>query len=192
MSVCASYLMECARGMRARRKETMDILKAIEREGLMRAAVSSANKKESRPSWYVKAVEYMAENRPKCSTSEDYLRLGAQIVLLLIEDNEPNLRTVLRAIKAVFDTLPRKVVTSKRTGKEVEVIEGVYTRSNFRTTAEGQDFRGVYGVASILLHDFHLAESLRAEYRKLLAGSVVKPSASVSPAVKAELKKLVK
>ena len=109
---------------------------------------------------------------------------------MLIEDDAANLRTVLRAIKATFDTLPRKVVVS-RTGKEVEVIEGVYTRSNFRTTAEGVDYRGVYGVASILLHNYKLAEQLRTEYRKLLAGSMAQPS-TVTPAEKAMLKKLVK
>jgi hypothetical protein len=181
-------------GMRARyaraKVDGMDLLKAIEREGLLNA--KSMTVKSDKPSWYGKAVEHMAENRAKCSTSEDYIRLGAEIVLLLIEDNEPSMKTVLQAIKSTFASLPRKVVISKRTGKQVEVIEGVYTRSNFRTTAEGQDFRGIYGCASIFLHDFHLAESLRAEYRKLLAGSIVKPAASVSPAVKAELKKLVK
>jgi hypothetical protein len=168
----------------------MDLLKAIEREGLLNVRTSTIAKSE-RPSWYGKAVEYMAENKPKCSTSEDYLRLGAQIIVLLIEDDEPNLRTVLRAIKAVFDTLPRKEVISKRTGKSINVIDGVYSRSNFRSTAEGVDYRGIYGVASILLHDFTLAELLRTEYRKLLAGSVVKPS-TVSPSLKAELKKLAK
>ncbi|DBA35026.1 TPA_asm: hypothetical protein vir526_00061 [Caudoviricetes sp. vir526] len=181
-------------GMRARYARAkvgiMDILKAIEREGLMRATVSSANKQESRPEWYKKAVEFMAENRLKCSTSEDYLRLGAQVIVLLIEDNEPNLRTVLRAIKATFDTLPRKKVTTKA-GREVEVIEGIYCPSQFRSTAEGRDYRGVYGVASILLHNYKLAEQLRSEYRKLLAGSVMKPVA-VEPTVKAELKRLVK
>jgi hypothetical protein len=188
-SVRLPNLME-SRGARER-VGIMDILKAIEREGLMRATVSSANKQESRPEWYKKAVEYMAENRPKCTTSDDYLRLGAQIVLLLIEDSEPNMRNVLQAIKAVFDTLPRKEVVSKRTGKSVNVIDGVYTRSNFRSTAEGVDYRGVYGVASILLHNFTLAEQLRTEYRKLLAGSIVTPS-TVTPSLKAELKKLVK
>lgn len=168
----------------------MDLLKAIEKEGLLNVKLSMTVKSE-KPSWYGKAVEYMAENRPKCSTSEDYLRLGAQIIVLLIEDDEPNLRTVLRAIKATFDTLPRKEVVSKRTGKSVNVIDGVYTRSNFRTTAEGSDYRGVYGVASILLHNYKLAEQLRSEYRKLLAGSVMKPVA-VAPTVKAELKRLVK
>ena len=179
-----------ARAVSARKAEAMDILKAIEKEGLLSVKTSTTVKSE-KPSWYGKAVEHMAEGRPKCSTSEDYIRLGAEVVLLLIEDNEPSMKTVLRAIKATFDTLPRKVVTSKRSGKEVEVIEGVYTRSNFRTTAEGQDFRGVYGVASIFLHNFHLAEQLRAEYRKLLAGSVVKPAAA-APSVKAELKRLAK
>lgn len=168
----------------------MDLLKAIEKEGLL-SVKTSATVKSGKPSWYGKAVEHMAEGRPRCSTSEDFIRLGAEVVLLLIEDSEPNMRNVLQAIKAVFDTLPRKVVTSKRTGRQVEVIDGVYARGNFRTTAEGQDFRGVYGVASILLHDFNLAEALRSEYRKLLAGSVVKQS-TVSPSVKAELKKLAK
>jgi hypothetical protein len=181
-------------GMRARYARAkvgiMDLLKAIEKEGLLSARTNTVAKSE-RPSWYGKAVKHMAENRAKCSTSEDYIRLGAEIVLLLIEDNEPSMKTVLQAIKSTFASLPRKVVISKRTGKQVEVIEGVYTRSNFRTTAEGQDFRGIYGCASIFLHDFHLAESLRAEYRKLLAGSIVKPS-TVSPSVKAELKKLAK
>lgn len=167
----------------------MDILKAIEKEGLL-SVKTSATVKSEKPSWYGKAVEHMVEGKPKCSTSEDYIRLGAEIILMLIEDDAPAMKTVLQAIKATFDTLPRKKVTTKA-GKEVEVIEGIYTRSNFRTTAEGQDFRGVYGVASILLHDFNLAEALRSEYRKLLAGSVVKPS-TVSPSVKAELKRLVK
>ena len=178
--------------MRARyareRVDGMDILKAVEKEGLLNVRTVTVAKSE-KPSWFGKAVKHMAENRPKCSTSDDYLRLGAEIVLILLEDDAPVMRTVLQAIKATFDTLPRKVVVS-RTGKEVEVIEGVYTRSNFRTTAEGLDYRGVYGVASILLHDFTLAEQLRSEYRKLLAGSMAQPS-TVTPAEKAMLKRLV-
>jgi hypothetical protein len=45
-----------------------------------------------------------------------------------------------------------------------------------------------------MLHNYKLAESLRAEYRKLLAGAVVKPTAAaaISPAQKAALKRLVK
>jgi hypothetical protein len=168
----------------------MDVLKVIEKEGLL-SVRSNVTVKSERPSWYGKSVEFMTENRSKCSTSEDYLRLGAQVVLILIEDDEPSMKTLLKAIKSTFDTLPRKEVISKRTGKTVQVIDGVFSRSNFRTTAEGIDYRGIYGVASILLHDFHLAEILRAEYRKLLAGSVAKPAA-IPPALKAELKKLTK
>ena len=181
-------------GMRARyaraKVEAMDILKTIEKEGLMRTTVSSANKKESRPEWYKKAAQVLSEGKPKCRYSNDYLELGVRILLSIIEDNEPNVRVLLSAIKATFDTLPRKKVTTKA-GREVEVIEGIYCPSQFRSTAEGRDYYGAYGVASILLHNAKLAESLRSEYRKLLAGSIVKPS-TVSPAEKAMLKKLVK
>lgn len=168
----------------------MDLLKAIEREGLLSVKANTVAKSE-RPEWYVKAVKRMEEGKPKCTKSEDYVRLGAEIVLILLEDDAPVMRTVLQAIKATFDTLPRKEVVSKRTGRTVNVIDGVYARGNFRSTAEGVDYRGVYGVASILLHNYKLAEALRSEYRKLLAGSMAIPS-TVSPAEKAMLKRLVK
>ena len=171
----------------------MDILKAIEKEGLMRATTTKATEKAARPEWYKKASAMLAEGKVKCRYSNDYLELGVKTLLLIIEDDEPNVRVLLSAIKATFDTLPRKKVTTKA-GREVEVIEGIYCPSQFRSTAEGRDYYGAYGTASILLHNYKLAESLRAEYRKLLAGAVVKPAAAtpISPAQKAMLKKLVK
>lgn len=181
-------------GMRARYARAkaggMDILKAIEREGLMRATTAKATEKAARPEWYKKASAMLAEGKAKCRYSNDYLQLGVNILLTIIEDSEPDVRTLLAAIKATFDTLPRKKVTTKA-GREVEVIEGIYCPSQFRSTAEGRDYYGSYGVATILLHSFNLAEALRSEYRKLLAGSVAKQS-TVSPAAKAELKKLAK
>jgi hypothetical protein len=178
-----------ARGKRAKGR-IMDVLKAIEREGLMRATTTKATEKAARPEWYKKASAMLAEGKVKCRYSNDYLELGVKTLLLIIEDDEPNVRVLLSAIKATFDTLPRKEVTTK-SGKTVQVIAGVYSPSQFRSTAEGRDYYGAYGVANILLHNVKLAESLRSEYRKLLAGSVVKPAAA-APSVKAELKRLAK
>ena len=189
-------------GMRARYARAkvgiMDIIKMIEREGLMRSTTAAANK-ENKPEWYRRAAAALAEGRPKCKYSNDYLELGVKTLLLIIEDDEPNVRILLSAIKAVFDTLPRKEVQTK-SGRTVQVIDGIYCPSQFRSTAEGRDYYGAYGTASILLHNYKLAESLRAEYRKLLAGAVVKPAAAtisppaskISPADKAALKRLVK
>jgi hypothetical protein len=172
----------------------MDILKVIEKEGLLNVATPKMNK-VGKPEWYTSAQKYADVNRTACQTSEDFLRLGAEVVLLLlgeelIDTSKINMKVVLQAIKNTFATLPREDVVTK-TGKTVNVIKGVYSRSNFRSTAEGVDYKGVYGVATILLHNFDLAEQLRTEYKKLLAGSVVKPS-TVSPALKSELKKLAK
>jgi hypothetical protein len=171
----------------------MDILKVIEKEGLMRATVASA-KKENRPAWYRQASAMLAEGKVKCRYSNDYLELGVRVLLTIIEDSEPDVRTLLSAIKATFDVLPRKEVVTKN-GKTVQVIAGVYSPAQFRSTAEGRDYYGAYGVANILLHNAKLAESLRAEYRKMLAGSIAKPAAAapaISPTEKAMLKKLVK
>jgi hypothetical protein len=172
----------------------MDILKVIEREGLMRATTTAAAaNKENKPEWYRRAAAALAEGRPKCKYSNDYLELGVKTLLLIIEDDEPNVRVLLSAIKAVFDTLPRKEVQTK-SGRTVQVIEGIYSPAQFRSTAEGRDYYGAYGVANILVHSAKLAEQLRVEYRKLIAGAVVKPAAAaaISPAQKAMLKKLVK
>ena len=181
-------------GMRARyaraKVDGMDILKAIEKEGLMRTTTAKATEKAARPEWYKKASAMLAEGKAKCRYSNDYLELGIRTILAIIEDNEPDVRTLLAAIKNTFAVLPRKEVTTK-SGKTVQVIAGVYSPAQFRSTAEGKDYYGSYGVATILLHSFKLAESLRSEYRKLLAGAVVKPAA-VSPSVKAELKRLAK
>lgn len=178
----------------------MDILKVIEKEGLLNVATVKSTGKTTRPEWYTSAQKHVSESKLNCNTSEDYLRLGAETILILLgeslsDTNKLDMKVILKAIKETFAPLPREDIVTKA-GKTVNVIKGVYSRSNFRSTAEGVDYKGVYGVATILLHNFDLAESLRAEYRKLISGAVVKPAAApapaISPAQKAMLKKLVK